>query len=158
MAYLILIIGLILFIYGFKKSYGSDKNEFRNIYEQASDQSEIKLVNHTIREDELQQDVAFLKKEVEALKKCMMGRITQPSEAASPENDNNKNLPKKENENISNEKNESYKNKNEGKTLSDEMLYQKLRESESDLSLEALSKEAKIGKGELLLLKKLSEK
>lgn len=159
MAYLILIIGLILFIYGFKKSHIAYEDDFKDIYEQASDQSEVKLVNHTIREDELQQDVAFLKKEVETLKKYMTGRAFQSSEIPSSERDNEKGPQKQEEmQNAHSKKEKSPKHKEKEEDLSYEALYQKLRDSESDLSLDALSKEMEIGKGELLLLKKLSKK
>lgn len=105
-------------------------------YTQASKQ-ELHLVNHTIDEEKLKNDVENLQREMDELKKIVYKNVYRPKEKETSEKDDKNNT----------------KNLN-----SDNQLFQKFINSEEDTVLEQLSKEMGIGKGELLLLKKLSKK
>ncbi|NLK71641.1 MAG: hypothetical protein GX285_01320 [Clostridiales bacterium] len=135
MLYILLIIGIIIFIYGFYKSRQSGK-DFEQFYSQAS-QQELHLVNHTIDEENIKKDLENLQREMDVLKKFVYSNISVSNSKMASETDN----------------------KNKTKNMaSDNELLQKFISSEDDTSLEQLSKETGIGKGELLLLKKLSRK
>lgn len=114
------LVGLILFALGYKKER-EDKNDFSKVYKQVSENEEMKLVNHTISEEELKQKMDLLEKEINDLKKSLVKPRV-----------------------------------NQGKQY--RQVTEKLKELDDSKSIEELSKEMEIGKGELLLLKNLSEK
>lgn len=140
MAYILFCLGLILLIYGYRKNL-SEKKDFEFVYKDASANDDYKLVNHTIQEEDIKSDIIKLQKEIDDLKNLMGHTMRLAHGIEGRENDpkNNKNNVEK--------RNISYKE-----------LSQKLKDSDKNRTLEELSKEMEIGKGELLFLKNLLEK
>lgn len=135
MFYIVFILGASLFIYGYIKNK-KEKNDFETYYQQASDnKKEYKLVNHTLEEEAMKDEINDLQKEIEKLKSS-----TQAKRAADYDIRKNK-TEEKHNEPI------SYKE-----------LIQKLQGLENEQAIDKLSKEMEIGKGELQLLINLFQK
>lgn len=129
MLYIMLIMGIVLFAFGFKKEKES-KKEFVRVYENVGGNEEIRLVNHTIADEELKNSIELLQQEIIELKKNIY-KNSEKQAADEPGAVHGK----------------QYR-----------QAAEKLKGLYDDKSIETLSKEMEIGKGELLLLKNLSEK
>ncbi len=139
MFYVIFAIGAIIFTYGYMKNR-KEKEAFKVYYQQASQkENEINLVNHTLEEEKLKNEINGLEREVTRLKSIMNSRSTI-------DDDKKKTIIK-----------EKQVEKKKG-PISYQELIQQFKNADEDQNIEELSKEMEIGKGELQLLKNLSQK
>ena len=133
--YFLFTVGLVLFLYGSIK-IRLENEAFSVLYNEASEKEDIKLVNHSINEEVLKKDIENLYLEIEKIKQQI----------------------KKEERAISENSTEAANNEEKEEIIiSNKDLSERLKNAD-DSSLEKLSREMNIGKGELLLLKNLSKK
>ncbi len=132
--YFLFTVGLVLFLYGLRKSR-LEKKTFSVLYDEASEKEDIKLVNHSINEETLKKDIDHLYREIEKIKEDIAkAKIIPEEDNDAAEHDGNEQI-----------------------IISYKELSERLKNAD-DLSLEKLSREMNIGKGELLLLKNLSKR
>lgn len=127
MIYALFILGLIIFIIGYK-NYRSERKNFALLYNDALTNDEISVVNNTIDEIDMRRDFNDIKKKVNRLDEII--------------NDASKR--------IDNIEETVFSNKN--------YFNQVFEQIKNSNSLDELSKETGIGKGEQLLLKNLLQK
>lgn len=119
MFYVLFVIGAIIYTYGYIKNKKAN-NDFRMYYQQASDNDKVfKLVNYTLEEEKLKEEINDLQKEVERLRSLL---------------------------------------KTKRQPISFQELIQRLQGPDAEQTIEELSKEMEIGKGELQLLKNLFQR
>lgn len=139
MFYFMLLMGAGVFIFGYLKNR-KERTNFGAYYQQINDQEkELKLVNHTLEEENLKIEIDELQLEVQQLRGLLKTYTTRENE----------------NKSVSGQ---SLKQDTEKNDVSIYRDFIKKFQGADDETIDELSKELEIGKGELLLLKNLSRK